>query len=54
MAEEKKPLTEAEKTDKHDEDKAKRLQVSTSFRNHKIMKAKMARKSRKINRSKKW
>ena len=50
MVEEKKPLTKSEQLDK---DTTKRFQYSTAFRKHKIMKAKMARKSRKINRSKK-
>jgi hypothetical protein len=53
MAEENKPITKAEILEL-DKNTTKRFQYSTAFRNHKIMKAKMARKSRKINRSKKW
>jgi hypothetical protein len=48
MAEEK-PIAQTEVIEK---DTTKRFQYSTTFRKHKIMKAKMARKSRKINRRK--
>jgi hypothetical protein len=41
-----------EKTELIVKDTTKRFQYSTAFRKHKIMKAKMARKSRKINRRK--